>query len=119
MSSTNSAAGSSQGTSSLQIIGNTLMIVDSNGNYKLPSTANGNLKIAGSTFVNSSLAVSGATALCAGPDSTLAFFGSNGSTQPEIVNSNMTEAELAGNTTALSKMIISMYEAMKKLGLVK
>lgn len=114
--SSNSAA---TATSSLQVIGNTLMVLDSNGNYKLPSTANGNLKIIGSTFVNSSLAVSGSTALCAGPDSTLAFFGSNGSTQPEIENGNMTEAELAGNTTALSKMIVSMYEAMKKLGLVK
>jgi hypothetical protein len=110
---------SSTATSSLQIIGNTLMILDSNGNYKLPSTANGNLKITGSTFVNSSLAVSGSTALCAGPDSTLAFFGSNGSIQPEIVNSHMTEGELAGNTTALSKMLVSLYEALSKLGLVK
>jgi len=110
---------SSTKTSSLQVIGNTLMIVDSNGNYKLPSTANGNLKITGSTFVNASLAVSGTTALCAGPDSTLAFFGSNGSIQPVIENSNMTESELAGNTTALSKMLVSMYEALSKLGLVK
>jgi len=110
---------SSQGTSSLQVIGNTLTVVDSNGNYKLPSTANGNLKITGSTFVNSSLAVSGTTALCAGPDSTLAFFGSNGSVQPEIVNSNMTTDQLAGNITELSKMVVSMYEALNKLGLVK
>jgi len=110
---------SSTKTSSLQVIGNTLMVVDSNGNYKLPNTANGNLKITGSTFVNTSLAVSGSTALCAGPDSTLAFFGSNGSVQPEIVNSNMTADQLAGNTTALSKMLVSMYEALSKLGLVK
>ena len=110
---------SSTATSSLQIIGNTLMVLDSNGNYKLPSTANGNLKITGSTFVNSSLAVSGTTALCAGPDSTLAFFGSNGSVQPEIVNSNMTTDQLAGNITELSKMVVSMYEALNKLGLVK
>ena len=114
-----SSTSSSNSTSSLQIIGNTLMVLDSNGNYKLPSNANGNLKINGSTFVNSSLAVSGSTALCAGPDSTLAFFGSNGSVQPEIVNSNMSVAELAKNNTALSKMIVSMYDAMKKLGLVK
>lgn len=110
---------SSTATSSLQVIGNTLMIVDSNGNYKLPSTANGNLKITGSTFVNTSLAVSGSTALCAGPDSTLAFFGSNGSLQPEIVNSNMTAEQLAGNVVAMSRMLASMYEALAKLGLVK
>ena len=114
-----SSNSASNGTSSLQIIGNTLMVLDSNGNYKLPSTANGNLKTTGSIFVNSSLAVSGSTALCAGPDSTLAFFGSNGSVQPEIENSDMTAEQLAGDITALSKMLVSTYDAMKKLGLVK
>lgn len=105
--------------SSLQVIGNMLVVRDSNGNIKLPNTANGNLKIAGSTFVNASLAVSGNTALCSSAGETLAFFGSTGTVQPEVENSSMTAEQLVGNTTALSKMVVSLYGALSKLGLVK
>jgi hypothetical protein len=110
---------SSQSGSSLEVIGNMLVVRDSNGNVRLPNTANGNLKIAGSTFVNASLAVSGNTALCSSAGETLAFFGSSGTVQPEVENSNMTAEQLAGNTTALSKMVVSLYSALSKLGLVK
>jgi hypothetical protein len=114
-----SSSSSSTSGSSLEVIGNTLMIRDSNGNLKLPNTANGNLKISGSTFVNASLAVSGNTALCASTDSTLAFFGSSGVVQPVVSNSNMTVSELAANPTALSTLVVSLYDGLSKLGLVK
>jgi hypothetical protein len=114
-----SSSSSQSNGSSLQVIGNMLVVRDSNGNIKLPNTANGNLKIAGSTFVNASLAVSGNTALCSSAGETLAFFGSSGTVQPEVENSNMTAEQLAANTTALSKMVVSLYNALSKLGLVK
>lgn len=110
---------SSQSGSSLEVVGNMLVVRDSNGNVRLPNTANGNLKVAGSTFVNASFAVSGNTALCSSTNETLAFFGASGVTQPEIENSNMTAEQLAGNVTALSTMVVSLYSAFAKLGLVK
>lgn len=105
--------------SSLDVIGNMLVVKDSNGNIRLPNTANGNLKVNGSTFISSALAVSGNTALCADPSNTLAFYGTTGTTQLGVTNSNMTVSQLAGNTTAMATMVLSLHDALSKLGLVK